>query len=179
MSHPRHLHTSYRQKQHTTPPEPSERGEDERLTMTDLTETTGLVQRTLTGQIASSVCKCGKVCKNVRRLKIHQARSKCGQQLQHKQRKGLHLSETLGDSSQDNHHSAEDIQAHDEGADIQDPNLFDLLDEDASNSDTDTQSREKPRQRQQPITERKPRVKWFYATLKDKKAINQLQASLS
>jgi len=113
--------------------------------MTDLTETTGLVQRTLTGQIASSVCKCGNVCKNVRGLKIHQARSKCGQQLQHKHRKGSHLSETLEDSSQDNHHSAEDIKAHDEGADIQDPNLFDLLDEDASNTDTDTQSREKPR----------------------------------
>jgi len=114
---------------------------------------------TLTGQIASSVCKCGKVCNNARGLKIHQARSKCGQQLQHEQRKGHHLSVTQEDSSQDNHHSTEDIQAHDEGADSQDPNLFDLLDEDSSNTDNDTQSREEPRRRQQPTTERKPGLK--------------------
>ena len=38
--------------------------------------------------------------------------------------------------------------------------MFDLLDEDASNKDSDTQSREEPRQRQQPTTERKPGVKW-------------------
>ena len=77
----------------------------------------------------------------------------------HEQRKGSHLSETQKDSSQDNHHSAEDNQAHDEGADSQDPNLFDLLDEDSSNTDNDTQSHEEPRQIQQPTTERKPGLK--------------------
>jgi hypothetical protein len=85
------------------------------------------------------VCKCGKVCKNARVLKIHQARSKCGQHLQHEQRKNSHLSETQEDSSKDNNHSTEDIQAHDEGANSQDPYFLDfLLDGDASNTDSNT-----------------------------------------
>jgi len=66
-----------------------------------------------------------------------QARSKCGQQLQHEQRKGSHLSETQEDSSRDNHYSAESNQAHDGGAGSQDPNLFDLLDTAPQVNDSD------------------------------------------
>jgi hypothetical protein len=155
MFNPRHLQpvTDRNNKQHLR----SYR-EDTRLHRTDSRETTGLVQRTLTGQIASSICKCGKVWKNARGLKIHQ--SKCGKHLQHEQHKGSHLSETQKDSSQDYYPSAEVIQALDEGADSQDPNLSDLLDGNTSYTDSNTQPRDEPRQRQQPTTVRKPRVKW-------------------
>ncbi|KAH3861906.1 hypothetical protein DPMN_024860 [Dreissena polymorpha] len=51
-------------------------GEDERLTRTDTQMTTRLVQRTLTGEVAVVKCgKCDKICKNLRGLRIHQART--------------------------------------------------------------------------------------------------------
>ncbi|KAH3875406.1 hypothetical protein DPMN_038671 [Dreissena polymorpha] len=51
--------------------------------------TTRLVQRTLTGEVAVVKCgKCDKICKNLRGLRIHQARTDCGKLDTQTQRSG-------------------------------------------------------------------------------------------
>ena len=60
-------------------PEGLQRGrEDDRPSEQDTVITTRLVQRTLTGTTAKTMCHCGKVCKNLQGLKIHQAKTRCG-----------------------------------------------------------------------------------------------------
>ena len=55
-------------------------GVDERLEPADLMTwiTPRIMRRTPDGGKAEAKCTCGKVCKNIRGLKIHQARSRCG-----------------------------------------------------------------------------------------------------
>ena len=83
-------------------------GEDERPIEQDKTVTTRLIQRTLTGTTAETKCHCGKVCKNLKGLKIHQARTKCGSGKQQRERT-VNTDETTEDHSQEAHHSAEDL----------------------------------------------------------------------
>lgn len=83
---------------------------EERSNRTDITESTRLVQRTLTGEAYTETaqCVCGKICKNARGLKIHLSRKGC--QSDPEQRQCTDLSgETQEDHSQDEHHSAEDL----------------------------------------------------------------------
>jgi hypothetical protein len=61
----------------------SKGSEDERANQNELTVMTQPVQRTLrriknTTSIMQTICKCGKVCKNPRGQKIHQAKSEYG-----------------------------------------------------------------------------------------------------
>ncbi|WAR02791.1 hypothetical protein MAR_009349 [Mya arenaria] len=63
-------------------------GEDEGLNRTDSMKTNMREQRTLTGGTTSVVCRCGKVCKNHRGLKIHQTKSGCKAREIHQQRTG-------------------------------------------------------------------------------------------
>lgn len=42
--------------------------------------TTRITQPTLTGSAPEVKCHCGKTCKNIKGLKIHQARTKCGEE---------------------------------------------------------------------------------------------------
>jgi len=67
-----------------------------------------LVQRTLTGETAETTCHCGKVCKNLRGLLIHQSRTQCGQAGKHIQRTIVTtVGETAENFNQDQHHSIE------------------------------------------------------------------------
>ncbi|KAI8501656.1 hypothetical protein Bbelb_209270 [Branchiostoma belcheri] len=96
-------------------------GEDEGLVGTDETLTTRkgirttrrMMQTTLTGEVTVSVatCHCGKICKNSKGLKIHQAKTKCGQGVLQTQRAGVEPGETQEDSRQEAPHSTGDPQA--------------------------------------------------------------------
>ncbi|XP_052268662.1 uncharacterized protein LOC127870041 [Dreissena polymorpha] len=86
-------------------------GEDERLDQTHSTTTTRLVQSTLTGTKAEVKCRCGKVCKNLRGLRIHQGRTACGSTARQRQRSDFTSGETLEDPSQDSTHSTGDLYA--------------------------------------------------------------------
>ncbi|KAI8485155.1 hypothetical protein Bbelb_370800 [Branchiostoma belcheri] len=96
-------------------------GEDEGLVGTDETLTTRkgirttrrMMQTTLTGEVTVSVakCHCGKICKNSKGLKIHQAKTKCGQGVLQMQRAGVEPGETQEDSRQEAPHSTGDPQA--------------------------------------------------------------------
>ncbi|KAH3704540.1 hypothetical protein DPMN_079596 [Dreissena polymorpha] len=67
--------------------------------------TTRLVQRTLTGGVAVVKCgKCDKICKNLRGLRIHQARTDCGKSDTQTQRSGVTPGETLEDPSREEYH---------------------------------------------------------------------------
>ncbi|XP_033747101.1 uncharacterized protein LOC117332324 [Pecten maximus] len=80
--------------------------------MADNTATTKLVQRTLTGEKTKETkCKCGKVCKNLRGLRIHQAKARCQPEEIQQQRTGRRPDETQEVPSQESHHSAEDLSA--------------------------------------------------------------------
>lgn len=87
--------------------------EDERLNGTDLTVTarTGsttqrrLTQTTITGKIPEVKCSCGKICKNLRGLKIHQAKTKCGREEAQVQRTDLVSGETSENPNQEAPHS--------------------------------------------------------------------------
>ena len=88
-------------------------GEDERLDTIDLTETTRtetrttrrLRQLTLTGKTVEARCSCGKVCKNIRGLKVHQSRTKCDRRGQQPQRTEDNSGETQETPSQVETHS--------------------------------------------------------------------------
>ena len=72
-------------------------------------ETTQDVQRTLTGEIVQETrCHCGKLCKNSRGLKIHQARAKCRPKSTQEERT-VNTGETQEDHSQEEPHSTEDL----------------------------------------------------------------------
>jgi hypothetical protein len=53
-------------------------------------------------------CHCGKVCKNLKGLRIHQAKTKCGSVRRQEERSG-NTGQTEEDHSQDLHHRAEDL----------------------------------------------------------------------
>lgn len=66
------------EEQHHVPSEPSKREGEWKAKKTDLPESTRHVQRTLTGtNISETECHCGKKCKNLRGLRIHQAKARC------------------------------------------------------------------------------------------------------
>jgi len=67
------------------------------------------VQMTLTGEVATSVCVCGKVCKNVRGLRIHQARSKSCSAGNHIRRTEFSSGKTVEVASQDQTHSTSNV----------------------------------------------------------------------
>ena len=97
-------------------------GEDERLARTDTQETNTeriwtrsqgrTVQMTLTGEVATTVCPCGKVCKNVRGLRVHQARSKSCSAVSQTQRTENIPHETEEVASQESNHSTDDLFAN-------------------------------------------------------------------
>ena len=70
--------------------------------------TTRLVQWTLTGTTAKTMCHCGKVCKNLQGLKIHQAKTRCGSGKRQKELTVM-TDKTEENHSQDEHHSVEDL----------------------------------------------------------------------
>ena len=76
---------------------------------TDLTiPTPNFVQR-----ITRKICDCGKECKNLRGLKIHQAKIKCMDERGHMLRTSLRPGETKEVHGQDSHHSAQSLHAID------------------------------------------------------------------
>ena len=104
-------------------------GEDERLTTHDETATTlerptdmrRFVQTTLSGEPAEVRCGCGKVCKNLRGLRIHQSRSRCGHNLSQTQRTEQSIMPSSGESleepSQESNHSTGSLLAPDSRSD--------------------------------------------------------------
>ena len=87
-----------------------------RRNMTENTETNRNVPSTPTG--TGVECKCGKVCKNLRGLRVHQSRTACGRAMPQKQRSGSSPGETQKNTSQEDHHSTgnllEDVALHDD-----------------------------------------------------------------
>ena len=82
-------------------------GENDIPTRTDQTVTTlANVQRTLNAK-----CICGKECKNIRGLKIHQARMKCLIGEGQLQRTGVQPGQTREEPSRETHHSAQPLLA--------------------------------------------------------------------
>ena len=82
--------------------------EDARLTMSTTIKRHRRVQRTLTGETAEATWHCGKVCKNIRGLRIHQSRTQCGQAGKQIQRTIVTtVGETAENFNQDQHHSSE------------------------------------------------------------------------
>ena len=76
----------------------------------------------MTGGVAEARCQCGKVCKNIRGLKIHQSRSRC-QSRPNQRERSANAGQTLEDHSQDSHHSTEDLlpTGRDQEGGIQEP----------------------------------------------------------
>ena len=60
------------------------------------------------------ICDCGKEYKNLRGLRIHQAKMKCMDERGHIQRTGLLPGETKEVHAQDSHHSAQSLHAIDQ-----------------------------------------------------------------
>jgi hypothetical protein len=108
--------TSQQTDQH---PQSLPRGGGDRLTQIDSTEETQarnrttrrLVQTTLLGETAEVRCMFmwQNLQKNIRGLKIHQSRSKCGRKGVQTQRTDDKSDETQKDPSQDSTHSTEDL----------------------------------------------------------------------
>ncbi|XP_038159099.1 uncharacterized protein LOC119796966 [Cyprinodon tularosa] len=94
-------------------------GEDERLartdtsvqTRTDTRLTRRLTQTTLTRTAPEVRCQCGKICKNTRGLKIHQAKTKCGKEAILLQRRVETPRQTQENPSQEAPHSTGDLLA--------------------------------------------------------------------
>lgn len=84
-----------------------ERGEKEHLTRTDIQALTQDYRHMTT----RAVCRCGKVCKNLHGLKIHQAKMKCLTGRQVVQRTGPAPGETQEEPSPESPHSAQSLHA--------------------------------------------------------------------
>lgn len=89
-------------------------GEDDRPTGQTFVMTThdGLSTMEQVNDV-SRVCRCGKICKNGRGLKIHQSKMKCVQPEHNVQRTGK-PGETEERPGQEANHSSPNLQAHDE-----------------------------------------------------------------
>ncbi|XP_052245600.1 uncharacterized protein LOC127854577 [Dreissena polymorpha] len=127
--------------------------------------TTRLVQTTLTGTPAEVRCKCGKICKNLRGLRIHQARSACGQKASQKQRTSLILGETQEDTSQEATHRTRDLSADEMPSDstqIPDESQIDPLLELLQTQDDSEPVKEVPHKTPPatPEEEKRPRIEW-------------------
>ena len=94
----------------TYPQEIPRGGEDEISNRTDQLITTHANDPRMT----TTTCGCGKVCKNLRGLKIHQAKMKCGGGEGPEQRSGTLPGETQEVQGQDTHHSAQSLHAPDQ-----------------------------------------------------------------
>ena len=79
------------------------------------------MQTTLSGVPAEVRCGCGKVCKNLKGLRIHQARSRCGHKSSQSQRAEQSITPSSGESleepSQESHHSTGNLSAADSSSD--------------------------------------------------------------
>lgn len=148
---------------------------------------TGLVQRTLTGERTdeTAMCHCGKICKNLRGLRVHQGRKKCGRTKQPLQRTDSASGETQENVSQVAHHSTDDLHVMDGSDDDMDSGLMDLLGLDSDQEDAqDTEQQasnpqvgdETATRQQQPLSSRKEQVKWPWQN--DKKAWMKLDEDL-
>ncbi|XP_052261255.1 uncharacterized protein LOC127865289 [Dreissena polymorpha] len=74
--------------------------------------TTRPVQWTLTGEVAVVKCgKCDKLCKNLRGLQIHQAKTDCGKSNTQTQRSGGTPGKTLEDPNQEESHRTRNLYA--------------------------------------------------------------------
>ena len=65
-------------------------------------------------RITKLICNCGKECKNLRGLRIHQAKMKCIDERGHMLCTGLFPGETKEVYGQDSHHSAQFLHAIDQ-----------------------------------------------------------------
>ena len=62
-------------------------------------------------RITATICHCRKICKNIRSLKIHQARMKCQVETSQRQRTGASPGEMREAQGREAHHSAQSLQA--------------------------------------------------------------------
>ena len=62
-------------------------------------------------RITAMICHCGKICKNICGLKIHQARIKCQVETSQRQCTGASPGETQEAQGREAHHSAQSLQA--------------------------------------------------------------------
>ena len=91
------------------PQGPPRGGEDEGPNWTDSQTTTRLRIRNMIGTTETTVlCQCGKPCKNLRGLRIHQAKSKC-QPAKKVVERAVPTGETVENHSQESNHSTEDL----------------------------------------------------------------------
>nr|XP_055041026.1 uncharacterized protein LOC129428141 [Misgurnus anguillicaudatus] len=67
------------------------------------------IQTTLTGEAPEVKCSCGRICKGVRGLKIHQSKSTCGKGRMHAHRSEELSGETEENPRQEAHHSPRDL----------------------------------------------------------------------
>ncbi len=93
--------------QENTPRGYREGGENEVPNRTDIQETESTDQR-----IMSSKCVCGKTCKNLRGLKIHQCRMKCLMGGRQEQRTGQDPDQTQEKQGQEVHHRTQSLHAN-------------------------------------------------------------------
>ena len=84
------------------------RGEENEIFIrTDDMEANQAIQQ----RIKATICHCGKICKNIHGLKIHQARMKCQVETSQGQRTGASPGETQETQGREAHHSAQSLQA--------------------------------------------------------------------
>ena len=95
------IHNSY------TPEGEPEREEHEIPNRNDQTVTNTALNK----QTSNSICHCRKICKNIRGLKIHQARTRCQVEITEIQRAVVSLGETQEAQGRKAHHSAQSLQA--------------------------------------------------------------------
>ncbi len=98
--------SSYDELYGKIPPGVPKRGEDEHPSRTD----TMLTDPGNGHTTMSTQCTCGKVCKNIRGLKIHQSRMKCLLGAEATQRTGVTLGETQEVPGLESPHSAQNLQ---------------------------------------------------------------------
>ena len=88
-----------------------------------------------TPRVTEEICECGKVCKNLRELRVHLAKTACGRVTSRKQRPGSPPGESQENTSQEEHHSTgnlqEDETLHDyeQALEAEEANLSDSFDE--------------------------------------------------
>ena len=62
-------------------------------------------------RITATICHYGKICKNIRGLKIHKVRMKCQVETRQRQRTGASPGETQEAQGREAHHRAQSLQA--------------------------------------------------------------------
>jgi hypothetical protein len=140
--------------------------------------------------MATMECACGKVCKNLKGLHIHQTRSGCRRKKSQQQRTDVSSGETEKNPSQELNHSTGDLLA---GEVLDNSNQRLLMDQQDSNHVEDDPQRQNPQDVLEPntdlpgtkakdnninnSTERKARIAWPKTS--EKRAWKQLDEDLS